>query len=111
IPGGMMKALLKKLAEKYIPYECIYRTKQGFAAPMEAWLKGPLREQVYDLLNPSCVRQRGVFQVDFIEWVKREFYEEGRDLSLQLYQAVMLETWFKLFVDKKGLKYAGATLT
>jgi len=109
IPGGRMKAVLKKLAEKYVPHECIYRSKKGFSAPIEAWLKGSMREHVYDLLSPRRIQERGVFQVDFIEWAKREFYEKGRYLSIQLYQACVLETWFRLFVDGEGRKYSRGT--
>ncbi len=96
---GEPKAVLKKVAEKYVPRECIYREKRGFTAPVEAWLRGPLRERVHDLLAPTRVRDRGIFDVAFVEWMKREFYERSRDLSVQLYQALMLEIWLRLFVD------------
>jgi asparagine synthase (glutamine-hydrolysing) len=102
LAGGEQKAVLKKVAEKYVPRECIYREKKGFAAPVEAWLRGPLRERVNDALSPARVRARGLFRVEFVEWMKREFYASARDLSLQLYQALLLETWFSLFVDGAG---------
>ena len=101
LAGGTLKAILKKIAEKYIPKNCIYRQKKGFVAPVEAWLKGPLREQVNDLLTPQRVRDRGVFEPEFIEWMKREFYNGGRDLTMQLYQAFLLEVWFQLYMDGK----------
>jgi asparagine synthase (glutamine-hydrolysing) len=106
IAGGTLKAILKKIAEKYIPANCIYRPKKGFVAPVEAWLKGPLRAQVHDLLTPRRVRERGVFEPDFVEWMKGEFYERGRDLTMQLYQAFLMEIWFQLYVD--GKEPAGA---
>jgi len=36
------KYLLKVLAERYLPKHLIYRRKQGFAIPVDAWLRGPL---------------------------------------------------------------------
>ncbi|MEX2299995.1 MAG: asparagine synthase (glutamine-hydrolyzing) [Bryobacterales bacterium] len=101
LAGGTLKTILKKIAEKYVPRDCIYRPKKGFAAPVEAWLKGPLREQVHDLLTPQKVRERGVFEPAFVEWMKSEFYGGGRDLTMQLYQAFLLEIWFQLYVDGK----------
>lgn len=101
LAGGTLKTILKKIAEKYVPHDCIYRPKKGFAAPVEAWLKGPLREQVNDLLTPQKVRERGVFEPAFVEWMKSEFYGGGRDLTMQLYQAFLLEIWFQLYVDGK----------
>lgn len=35
------KALLKKLAEKYLPYEIVYRQKVGFPVPLDLWLGEP----------------------------------------------------------------------
>jgi asparagine synthase (glutamine-hydrolysing) len=108
LAGGTLKTILKKIAEKYIPKNCIYRQKKGFVAPVEAWLKGPLREQVNDLLTPGRVRERGVFEPAFVEWMKREFYSGGRDLTMQLYQAFLLEIWFQLYLDgKEPLGVAG----
>jgi len=101
LAGGTLKVILKKIAEKYVPKDCIYRPKKGFVAPVEAWLKGPLREQVNDLLTPQRVRGRGVFEPAFVEWMKSEFYGGGRDLTMQLYQALLLEIWFQLYVDGK----------
>jgi asparagine synthase (glutamine-hydrolysing) len=100
--GGEPKALLKKVAEKYVPLECIYRAKKGFGAPVEAWLRGPLRERVQDSLTPKRVRERGIFNVEFIEWLKRGFYEGRRDFSIQLYEAFLLEAWMRLFMDGEG---------
>jgi asparagine synthase (glutamine-hydrolysing) len=96
---GEPKALLKKLAERYVPRECIYRPKKGFGAPVDAWLRGPLREQVNDLLSPAQVRKRGIFDVAFVEWMKNEFFERGRDLSIQMYQVFLLEVWLRLYLD------------
>jgi asparagine synthase (glutamine-hydrolysing) len=108
LAGNEPKSILKKLAEKHVPRECIYRSKQGFGAPVEAWLRGPLRDRLHDALTPRRVRDRGLFQVDFIEWLKRGFYENGRDLSVQLYQVFLLEVWMTLFLDGKGRPAAGA---
>ncbi|MBI3507401.1 MAG: hypothetical protein HY059_21410, partial [Proteobacteria bacterium] len=108
IQGRVLKAILKKIAERYVPRENIYRQKKGFAAPVGAWLRGPLRERVYDALSPRRVRERGILEVEYVEWMKREFYEGGRDLSSQLYQTVLLETWLRLFIDGEGRKFSTA---
>ncbi len=46
-PAG--KYLLKKLAEKYLPHELIYRRKQGFVIPLARWLAEDLRGMVDEL--------------------------------------------------------------
>jgi len=108
IPGFRLKALLKQIAAKYIPRECIERSKTGFAPPLEQWLRGPLRAQVYDVLSADTVRRRGFFDVRFVEWLKAQFYEHNRDFSIELYQALLLERWFELFVDGTRSVSSGA---
>jgi asparagine synthase (glutamine-hydrolysing) len=108
IAGGQLKAPLKRIAERHVPRECIYRAKKGFVAPVEAWLRGPLRPQVEELLSPARVRDRGIFEVAYVDWLRREFYAGGRDLSLQLYKALLLETWLRLYVDGAGRRFAGS---
>jgi asparagine synthase (glutamine-hydrolysing) len=44
VKDGMRKAVLKKVAEKYIDREQIYRKKIGFGIPVDTWLK---RDGVY----------------------------------------------------------------
>jgi len=107
---GEPKSLLKKLAERYVPRECIYRPKKGFGAPVDAWLRGPLRDQVNDALSPTQVRARGIFDVAFVEWMKKEFFERGQDLSIQIYQIFLLEVWLRLYVDGRCSPAAGGVL-
>ncbi len=63
IQRGKLKVLLKKIAEKHLPRECIYRPKQGFSMPLDVWLRGTLRERVTDVLAADSVRERGVLSV------------------------------------------------
>ena len=106
--GANLKVLLKKLAEQYMPRECIYRSKQGFALPLDTWLRGPLRERVGDVLDQASVRDRGVFNVDYVEWLKREFYEKRRELTMELYHVFLLELWLRSYVDGEGRLQAAA---
>ncbi len=109
LPGRQLKPILKRVAEKYLPHQCIYREKKGFVAPIGAWFRGPLRDRLEDALSPARVRQRGIFQVDFIEWLKNAFFVHKRDFSVQMFQAFMLELWFRQFVDGDGRRFAGTT--
>lgn len=108
LPGGELKSILKKVAERYIPKHCIYREKKGFVAPVSHWFRGPLREELEAALSPQRVAQRGIYAVDYVNWLKRCFFEQGRDFTVQLYQAFMLEKWFQLFVDGGGRRFLGS---
>lgn len=107
LPGRELKAILRRIADKYLPRDCIYREKKGFAAPIGQWFRGPLREQLRDALSPERVRSRGIFRVEYIDWMLRSFFEHNRDLSVQIFQAFMLELWFRQVVDGQGRRFAG----
>ncbi len=38
VSGGRTKILLKNVAERHIPRDCIYRPKEGFSIPIKNWL-------------------------------------------------------------------------
>lgn len=46
IRNGSKKWILKELFESRLPPKLAQRKKQGFDLPIDAWLRGPLREQV-----------------------------------------------------------------
>ena len=50
------KWLLKRLAERYYPKDFVYRRKMGFGIPLAAWLRGPFRVLLDDVLrDPACM--------------------------------------------------------
>ena len=48
--GGKKKILLREAYRGELPQKITTRPKHGFGAPVGAWLEGPLREMVHDLL-------------------------------------------------------------
>lgn len=51
INGKIQKYLLKKVAERYIPKEIIYRPKAAFGTPIRAWMKRGLDKEVREMFN------------------------------------------------------------
>jgi len=51
------KYILKKIAEKYLPHEIIYRSKKGFPVPFDKWFGGlkewPLNKEIFKSNNIS----------------------------------------------------------
>lgn len=94
------KYILKKVAEKYLPREIIYRPKASFGAPIRSWISGDLRPLVDELLSEPAVNKRGIFNYSFI----REMIEQDRagkeDNAYRIYQLLTVELWFRNFVDR-----------
>jgi asparagine synthase (glutamine-hydrolysing) len=91
VRNGTGKYLLKKLAERYLPHDLLYRRKMGFAIPLGEWLRGPLQPMVRDCLGSRDLMDpldAGVIQ----EHVDA-FYERGENHASRIWALLMFAKW------------------
>jgi asparagine synthase (glutamine-hydrolysing) len=100
IKDGRGKYLLRKALEKKIPREILERGKQGFEAPIGEWLRGPLAPMAEGLLSDGRLRDRGVFNDREVTRLWTEHRDGRADHRHRLWQLMMLELWFRQFIDK-----------
>ena len=93
VAGRQTKVLLKQLAARRVPRECVYRRKQGFSVPMKHWLNGEFRPLVDQLLAPDRLRQEGLFRVDTVERLKAEHARGEQNHSHALWALVVFQDW------------------
>ena len=60
LPGRTTKALLRQAVRGLVPEEILSRRKTGFAVPLDAWLRGPLRGMITEVLLSSHARCHAV---------------------------------------------------
>jgi asparagine synthase (glutamine-hydrolysing) len=106
LKDGRSKYLLRRVLERRVPRSIVERKKSGFAAPIGEWLRGPLAPMAGALLRDGRLRDRGIFNDGEINRLWREHQSREADHEHRLWQLVMLELWFRTFIDKTG---AGAT--
>ena len=87
------KHILKKILYKHVPRELVDRPKQGFAVPLENWLRGDLRGLVNDYLNPDRIRSAGIFDPSVIEQTTARFLAGDDLLTNNLWYALAFEMW------------------
>ncbi len=100
LKNGRSKYLLRRLLERRVPNAIAERKKHGFEAPIGGWLRGPLAPMVDDLLLDGRLRDRGVFDHAEVARLWREHRTQTRDHRHRLWSLVMLELWFRQFVDR-----------
>ncbi|HWS56740.1 MAG TPA: asparagine synthase (glutamine-hydrolyzing) [Pyrinomonadaceae bacterium] len=98
--GLRRKYILKRAAETMLPREVVWRRKAGFGAPVRAWLRGPLRPLVDDLLSEETVRRRGLFRPREVRRVVEANLSGREDYNLQVLQLLTLEMWHREFIKE-----------
>jgi asparagine synthase (glutamine-hydrolysing) len=95
---GTTKYLFKQAMRGVLPDSIIDRQKQGFAVPISRWFRGELAGYARDMLLSDTCRQRGIFNVGYIERLLR-LNAQGRDLDLHIWTALSFEVWCRRFLD------------
>lgn len=90
---GRTKPLLKRLAARHVPAECVYRPKEGFSIPLKDWLRQELRPVLEGLLEPRNLAGEGIFQVSTVETLKREHLEHRANHSHIIWALMVFQDW------------------
>jgi asparagine synthase (glutamine-hydrolysing) len=90
---GASKFLLRELLCRYIPRKLVERPKMGFNAPIDSWLKGPLRDWAEDLLDEARLREGGMLNATYIRKCWAQHLSGHRAMGRKLWSVLMLESW------------------
>ena len=107
LKGSEGKHVLKKALEPLLPREVLYRTKMGFAVPLDIWFRGSLRDHIARRgAGPSVSRQCGFFDPRRAARASSHDHQSGRrDHSAMLWSLLM----FDGFLRKHGTAVSSPT--
>lgn len=101
--GVETKYILKRLAERYLPKEVIYRPKTGFGAPVRKWIVNDMREMIKSRLDPKRLDSIGLFDSDQV-WKLINENEQGKiDASYIIWSLLAIDSWMQQFLHQKKL--------
>lgn len=93
IRDGVGKYLLKKVAERYVPQELLYRKKRGFRVPIRRWFKGDLLARCEPMLLEGALVERGLVTRAGVRWVLSAQRRPWMNLSSLLWALLFAECW------------------
>lgn len=100
IRGTTTKHLLRRALDGHVPASVLSRRKKGLNPPVGLWLQRELRPLLDDYLSREAVRARGLLEPGTVANLLREHREGRRDRSLHIWALIVLEEWFRQYVDK-----------
>jgi len=104
LKGNETKYLLKKVAEKYLPKEVIYRPKTGFGAPVREWILNDMGDLINDYLSKETITKRGVFNFDKVSKLIEDNKKGVIDASYSIWSLLAIESWMRQFYDNNSKK-------
>lgn len=96
--GREGKWIFKRVMEKYLPRDVIYRPKTGFGAPVRQWLTGPLQPLVQDMLLAPSAHCRAHINPHEMKKLIAENQTGVTDASYSILAALCFELWLREFL-------------
>jgi asparagine synthase (glutamine-hydrolysing) len=97
--GFRGKHLLRQAVRDLLPAPVLARRKQGFGLPLARWMRGELAGLARGLLTDQTARSRGMFEPAKVLQLLDQ-HQAGVDHGERLWNLMVLELWFREFVDR-----------
>lgn len=99
IKKNQQKYILKKVAEKYLPREIIYRPKRGFVLPILKWLQEDLNEKLYITLVEEKAMIHEFIDKNFLKDLILRYKKKEETDHRKLYIIWQFELFLRRFTE------------
>lgn len=99
---GKTKWILREAMKGILPPSVLEGKKIGFNPPVPQWINQELKPLISDLLSARSVERRGIFRPSAVAGLLRDHFEGKRDNALKIWGLLMLELWFRMYIDHDG---------
>lgn len=87
------KYILKSILFDHLPASLFDRPKQGFALPVESWLKKELKHLIEDTLSKKNINEFGLVDSDYVQTLIKDFYKGKSHVYKRIWQLIILHKW------------------
>ncbi len=91
--NGISKYILKQILYKYVPEKLFNRPKQGFAIPLNKWLRKELKYLIDEYLNPVTLEHAGFVKPEAVEKLLKDFFDGKDYLYNRIWLLIVLHKW------------------
>jgi len=100
INKGVPKYLMKKLLERYLPTDLVYRRKWGFPAPIGNWLTRDLSYLVDKWLDPARIKSQGIFNEKMVRHYVDAFRSGKKFHDKRIWSLIFFQMWFDKYIGQ-----------
>jgi asparagine synthase (glutamine-hydrolysing) len=93
--NGISKYILKEILYQYIPKHIFQRPKQGFAIPLNIWLRNELSYLIKENISEEIVNRYGVVDYSYVKLIINQFNAGADFLYNRIWLLIVLHKWLK----------------
>ncbi|WP_135467469.1 asparagine synthase (glutamine-hydrolyzing) [Crenalkalicoccus roseus] len=90
---GVGKLPLREVLYRHVPRPLVDRPKQGFGAPVEAWLLDELRDWAEALMSREALGRHGLLDVAACRRLWESYAHQGRGWDKAIWNLLMFQAW------------------
>jgi asparagine synthase (glutamine-hydrolysing) len=98
---GPGKRVLRELAKRSYDVDVAGARKQGFSIPVHAWLRGPARPLVEDLLAPASLASLPALDPTAVSRAVADHMSGRRSFGFELWGLAVLVAWHRRYVQHR----------
>ena len=92
---GQTKWILKKSMSEYLPDSLTNTPKRGFEIPLNSWMKGPLKETLYETAIRPDSLLAGILSTERIQRLSDAHSRGSRKVGQLLWNVLVLASWLE----------------
>lgn len=93
--GNTRKRILRDYVHRHVSRDIMDAPKRGFSVPVLKWLRGDLSELLDEHLSPDALRESGLFRVEAVTPLVREFRAGRLHYSPLIWKLLMFQMWYR----------------
>lgn len=101
VHSGQGKVVLRQILYRHVPQTLIERPKQGFAVPIDRWLRGPLYGWADALLDRSRLEAAQVLDPSSVAALWQEHNAGHKNRGQVLWSILMLQQWLERWTSMR----------